>query len=46
MVAVRERTKGDIGVMSINDFVEMARKLVDRRALTNEVSSPKSQVSS
>lgn len=46
MVAVRERTKGDIGVMSINDFVEMARKLVERRALTNEVSSPKSQVSS
>jgi threonyl-tRNA synthetase len=46
MVAVRERTKGDIGVMSINDFVEIARKLVERRALTNEVSSPKSQVSS
>jgi threonyl-tRNA synthetase len=35
MVAVRERTKGDIGVMSINDFVEMARKLVERRASTN-----------
>jgi threonyl-tRNA synthetase len=35
MVAVRERTKGDIGVMSINDFVEMARKLVEQRALTN-----------
>jgi threonyl-tRNA synthetase len=35
MVAVRERTKGDIGVMSINDFVEMARKLVELRALTN-----------
>jgi threonyl-tRNA synthetase len=34
-VAVRERTKGDIGLMSINDFVEMARKLVQRRALTN-----------
>ena len=35
IVAVRERTKGDIGVMSINDFVEMARKLVELRALTN-----------
>jgi threonyl-tRNA synthetase len=34
-VAVRERTKGDIGVMSVNDFVEMARKLVEQRALTN-----------
>ena len=34
-VAVRERVKGDIGVMSINDFVEMARKLVRGRALTN-----------
>ncbi len=35
-VAVRERLKGDIGAMSINDFVEMARKLVERRALTND----------
>ena len=35
-VAVRERTKGDIGVMSLNDFVEMARRLVEVRALTNE----------
>jgi threonyl-tRNA synthetase len=34
-VAVRERSKGDIGVRSINDFVEMARKLVESRALTN-----------
>jgi len=34
-VAVRERSKGDIGVMSTNDFVEMARKLVELRALTN-----------
>jgi threonyl-tRNA synthetase len=45
-VAVRERTKGDIGVMSINDFVQMARGLVATRALTNDVSSPKSQVPS
>lgn len=43
-VAVRERLKGDIGVMSTNDFVEMARKLVERRALTNDVPSPTSQV--
>jgi len=34
-VAVRERSKGDIGVMSISDFVEMARGLVTTRALTN-----------
>jgi len=43
-VAVRERSKGDVGVMSTNDFVEMARKLVEQRALTNDVPSPKSQV--
>ncbi len=36
MVAVRERTKGDIGVMSTNDFIEMARKLIELRALTNQ----------
>ncbi|MGH9945354.1 MAG: threonine--tRNA ligase, partial [Pyrinomonadaceae bacterium] len=35
-VAVRERAKGDIGVMSIEDFGRMARRLVDSRALTNE----------
>lgn len=34
-VAVRERAKGDIGVMSIADFVEMARGLIKTRALTN-----------
>jgi threonyl-tRNA synthetase len=34
-VAVRERTRGDIGVMAISDFVEMARKLIEQRALTN-----------
>jgi threonyl-tRNA synthetase len=34
-VAVRERTQGDIGVMSTADFIEMARKLVEQRALTN-----------
>ncbi len=35
-VAVRERTKGDIGVMSLEQFTEMARRLIDTRALTNE----------
>jgi threonyl-tRNA synthetase len=43
-VAVRERSKGDIGVMSTNDFVEMARKLVELRALSNDVPGPRSQV--
>jgi threonyl-tRNA synthetase len=35
MVAVRERARGDIGVMSIVEFKEMARRLVETRALTN-----------
>jgi threonyl-tRNA synthetase len=35
MVAVRERAKGDIGVMSLSDFKEMARRLIESRALTN-----------
>ena len=34
-VAVRERAKGDIGVMSVEEFKEMARGLVETRALTN-----------
>lgn len=34
-LAVRERAKGDIGVMSIEEFKAMARKLVETRALTN-----------
>ena len=34
-VAVRERAKGDIGVMSIAEFKQMARTLVETRALTN-----------
>ncbi len=34
-VAVRERSKGDIGVMATADFVKMACKLVEMRALTN-----------
>jgi threonyl-tRNA synthetase len=36
LVAVRERAKGDIGTMSLNDFKEMARRLIDSRALTND----------
>jgi len=35
-VAVRERTKGDIGAMSLDDFREMATRLVKTRALTNQ----------
>jgi threonyl-tRNA synthetase len=35
VVAVRERAKGDIGVMSLAEFKEMARRLIDSRALTN-----------
>ena len=34
-VAVRERTQGDIGVMSLEEFKTMARRLVQLRALTN-----------
>ena len=35
-VAVRERTKGDIGAMSLDEFKEMAQRLVQTRALKNE----------
>lgn len=35
-VAVRERTKGDIGAMSLEDFKEMATRLVKTRALMNQ----------
>ncbi len=34
-VAVREKVNGDLGAMSLEDFVEMARKLKETRALTN-----------
>ena len=34
-VAVRERARGDIGVMSVDEFKEMARRLVKTRALAN-----------
>ena len=34
-VAVRERAKGDIGAMSVDEFKEMARRLVETRALAH-----------
>jgi threonyl-tRNA synthetase len=34
-LAVRERTKGDIGAMSLDEFKEMAKRLVTARALNN-----------
>jgi threonyl-tRNA synthetase len=35
-VAVRERTKGDIGVMTLEEFKEKARELIKTRAITNQ----------
>jgi len=35
-VAVRERKQGDIGTMTIVEFKEMARRLVESRAVSNE----------
>src|SRR6266566_1771127 len=34
-VAVRERSQGDLGVMTIEEFKELARALVETRALSN-----------
>jgi threonyl-tRNA synthetase len=34
-VAVREKVTGDLGAMSLDEFVEMARKLKESRALVN-----------
>lgn len=34
-VAVREKVNGDLGAMSLADFIEMARKLKETRALKN-----------
>ena len=34
-VAVRERSKGDIGAMSLDEFVKLAQRLIQTRALTN-----------
>jgi threonyl-tRNA synthetase len=36
VIAVRERTKGDIGVMTLDEFKEMARGLVETRAISNQ----------
>ena len=38
-VAVRERTNGDIGVRTLDEFKEMAKRLVDSRSLVNIVES-------
>ncbi|HEX8492693.1 MAG TPA: threonine--tRNA ligase [Pyrinomonadaceae bacterium] len=38
-VAVRERSKGDIGAMPLAEFKEMAQRLVDSRALVNIIES-------
>jgi threonyl-tRNA synthetase len=35
-VAVRERKGGDLGVLKLTEFKEMARRLIESRALTNE----------
>jgi threonyl-tRNA synthetase len=35
-VAVRERSQGDVGVMSLADFLNKARNLVQTRALVNQ----------
>ncbi|MGB9181648.1 MAG: threonine--tRNA ligase [Pyrinomonadaceae bacterium] len=35
-IAVRERSKGDIGTMTLDEFKQMARELVTSRALVNE----------
>ena len=35
-VAVRERTRGDIGVMTLDEFKEMAQRLIKTRAITND----------
>ncbi|HET9478302.1 MAG TPA: threonine--tRNA ligase, partial [Pyrinomonadaceae bacterium] len=42
-VAVRERARGDIGSMSLEEFKEMARKLVETRALTNNLKTQEVQ---
>jgi threonyl-tRNA synthetase len=36
-VAVRERTRGDIGVMTLDEFKEVAQRLIETRAIVNEV---------
>jgi threonyl-tRNA synthetase len=41
-VAVRERTRGDIGKMTVEQFITVARSLIESRALVNEVTVPES----
>jgi threonyl-tRNA synthetase len=36
-VAVRERSKGDIGAMPLDEFKQMAQRLVESRALKNDL---------
>jgi threonyl-tRNA synthetase len=45
-VAVRERSRGDIGTMTLAEFKAMTRSLIESRALTNEseVQSPTAEV--
>jgi threonyl-tRNA synthetase len=35
-VAVRERSKGDLGAMTLEEFKKMARRLIETRALKND----------
>jgi threonyl-tRNA synthetase len=42
-VAVRERSKGDIGKMTVDEFIRTARSLVESRALVNEVTGTESK---
>jgi len=42
-VAVRERSLGDIGKMTVDEFIRMARSLVESRALVNEVTGAESK---
>ncbi|HEX8651367.1 MAG TPA: threonine--tRNA ligase [Pyrinomonadaceae bacterium] len=39
LVAVRERARGDIGTMTLDEFMEMARGLNESRALNNSLES-------
>jgi threonyl-tRNA synthetase len=34
-IAVRERKQGDLGAMTLDEFLEMARRLKETRALSN-----------
>jgi threonyl-tRNA synthetase len=44
-VAVRERSLGDIGTMTVEEFTAIARELIASRALVNEVPNSGTQVS-